>query len=66
MKELEEFKEGKVFKEKIYKQNLSFETASLEYNDEIKKKLLRKISQQNIKGSNSQKQFIIKIVEANP
>ena len=44
-KDLEEVLEGKQFKEKIYKSNLSFETASLEYSDEIKKKLLQKIGQ---------------------
>tara|TARA_B110000285_G_C14882235_1_gene494457 strand:+ start:517 stop:651 length:135 start_codon:yes stop_codon:yes gene_type:complete len=43
LKELEEVMDGKNFKEKIYKSNLSFETASLEYSDEIKKKLLKKI-----------------------
>ena len=40
MRDLEEILEGKQFKEKIYKSNLSFETASLEYSEEIKKKLL--------------------------
>lgn len=40
---MQEIKENKQFKEKIYKSNLSFETASLDYTDEIKNKLLRKI-----------------------
>jgi hemerythrin superfamily protein len=40
VRDLEEILEGKQFKEKIYKSNLSFETASLEYSEEIKKKLL--------------------------
>ena len=40
---MQEIKDSKQYKEKIYKSNLSFETASLDYTDEIKKKLLRKI-----------------------
>lgn len=61
-----EQKRTRDFKQRVYKSNLSFETASLEYTDEIKQKLINRINSNNISASNSQKQFVIKIVEATP
>ena len=61
-----ELKRTRDFKQRVYKSNLSFETASLEYTDEIKQKLINRINSNNIAASNSQKQFVIKIVEATP